>query len=83
MFKIRKKLYSMIATVVLVWANGKYQIGIEPDSMKLVVGLVVAYVIGQGVADHGKEKEIIRTAMVEKMESRLGHNTNEVAEKNL
>ena len=79
MFKIRKKLYSMVATVILVWANGKYQLGIEPDSMKLVVGLVVAYVIGQGVADHGKEKILVE----QKIQSRLGNKGSQVVEKNL
>jgi len=30
------------------------QLGVEPEHVQYLVGLAMAYVVGQGIADHGK-----------------------------
>jgi hypothetical protein len=48
-----KKAIAAIAGVVVTVAGPK--IGIDQSQAEKIVALLVAYVIGQGVADHGKE----------------------------
>lgn len=46
--------------------TGKFQLELAPDIrqnlMEVVFGLTSAYVVGQGIADHGKEKAKIEAA---------------------
>lgn len=50
-----KKFWVTIATgVVTVFAES---LGVKPDHVQWLVGLVGAYLLGQGIADHGKEAE--------------------------
>jgi len=48
-----KKAVAMIVGV-LMGAFGK-KLGLDETSVTQIVGAVMAYVIGQGIADHGKE----------------------------
>ena len=57
-----KKLQSMIATVLLVVLNDKLHLGIDPASMIEIVSIVCMYVVGQGIADQGKEAAKINNA---------------------
>jgi hypothetical protein len=48
-----KKAVAMIVGV-LMGAFGK-KLGLDEDSLTKIIGSIMAYVIGQGIADHGKE----------------------------
>lgn len=48
-----KKFWMSIAGVVAVVAS-EY-LGLPEDTVMQVAGIIIAYVLGQGIADHGKE----------------------------
>lgn len=53
-FITSKKFIVAVAGVILATA-GKYGLNLDPDSVQNIVYVVVAYLIGQGWADSGKE----------------------------
>ena len=53
-FITSKKFIVAVAGVILATA-GKHNLNLDADSVQNIVYVVVAYLIGQGVADHGKE----------------------------
>lgn len=53
-FLTSKKFIVAVAGVVLATA-GKYNLNLDPDSVQNIVYVIVAYLIGQGWADSGKE----------------------------
>ena len=48
-----KKGQAFLAGVILLVC--KDLIGLSPEDAEKIVGLVMAYVVGQGISDHGKE----------------------------
>lgn len=48
-----KKALATIAGVLLALTN-RIGLHIDPDQLNLALGLIGAYVLGQGIADHGK-----------------------------
>lgn len=50
-----KKFVAMIVGLVMSIAT-KYVPGLDEETTYQIVGLVIAYILGQGVADAGKEK---------------------------
>lgn len=55
--KISKKLVAACVTAALLLFESKLGIELDAETKTLLVGLVSAYLIGQGVADFGKGKE--------------------------
>lgn len=53
-FVTSKKFIAAVAGVIIATA-GKYNLNLEPDSVQNIVYVIVAYLIGQGWADSGKE----------------------------
>lgn len=53
-FLTSKKFIVAVAGVVLATA-ARYNLNLDPDSVQNIVYVVVAYLIGQGWADSGKE----------------------------
>jgi uncharacterized membrane protein (DUF441 family) len=49
-----KKFAAMIIGMVIA-IGGKYGLKFDPDLVQEIVGLVIAFIVGQGIADHGKE----------------------------
>jgi len=49
-----KKFLVMLAGVIVA-ILAKVGVPIDPDLVNQVVGLAAAYIVGQGIADHGKE----------------------------
>ena len=49
----KKFIAALIAA--LVWLGGKVGLHVDSETMAGIVGPIVAYVLGQGIADHGKE----------------------------
>lgn len=49
-----RKLAAAVAMAVLVILNRKLALGLDAADLATLAGLAAAYVIGQGVADHGK-----------------------------
>jgi len=52
-FSSKKFLAAAIGCVVIALGSA---LGLSEDQSTKVAGLIVAYVVGQGVADHGKER---------------------------
>lgn len=50
-FKSRKLWATVIAGALTAFGEG---LGIDPEAAAWLVKLVMAYVVGQGIADHGK-----------------------------
>ena len=51
-----KKGQAMIVGLVLTLFSKTLGIDLDPDQAAQAVALIVAYIVGQGVADMGKEK---------------------------
>jgi hypothetical protein len=51
----KKFVAAMIAA--LVWLGGKVGLHVDTETMAGIVGPIVAYVLGQGMADFGKESK--------------------------
>jgi hypothetical protein len=49
----KKFVAALIAA--LVWLGGKVGLHVDSETMAGIIGPIVAYVLGQGIADHGKE----------------------------
>jgi hypothetical protein len=52
----KKFVAALIAA--LVWLGGKVGLHVDTETMAGIVGPIVAYVLGQGMADFGKEKAL-------------------------
>ena len=59
LFKSKKAIATMVGLLVPI--SQKLGLEIPPDTLTAIVGLIAAYVVGQGVADHGKEREKVRS----------------------
>lgn len=53
----KKFVAALIAA--LVWLGGKVGLSVDTETMAGIVGPIVAYVLGQGMADFGKEKAVL------------------------
>ena len=53
--KLSSKKLRMTITGIAVVIGGQY-FGIDEATVTKIVGLVMSYVVGQGIADAGKEK---------------------------
>lgn len=51
-----KKALAALAGVIVALA-GKWGLNLDTESVALVVGPIVAYILGQGAADFGKERK--------------------------
>lgn len=49
-----KKFLVMLAGIIVA-VLAKVGVPLDPDLVNQVVGLAAAYIVGQGIADHGKE----------------------------
>lgn len=50
-----KKFIAMIVGLILTML-AKANIGLSEASVTEIVALIMSYIVGQGIADHGKEK---------------------------
>ena len=50
-----RKLVFIVIGVLLTVANDKFKLGLSMETMTLICGSIAAYVIGQGIADHGNQ----------------------------
>ena len=51
-----KKALAMLSTLLVIVASpivGRFGYEIDPEKLALYVGIIAAYVVGQGLADHG------------------------------
>lgn len=56
-----------IAAVLLVPVLAKVGLVLSEDQIEHFVAVVAAYLVGQGIADHGKEKAKVEVAEREKL----------------
>lgn len=49
----KKAVATLVA--VLVWVGGRFGLDVSAEDLAPIVALIAAYVVGQGIADHGKE----------------------------
>ncbi len=54
MFQSKKAIAMLVGLVVAV--GGHLGLNLDPDALTTILAPVLAYIVGQGVADHGKEK---------------------------
>jgi len=57
-----KKARALIVGLLLVVLNDKIGLDIQAEQLEYAVYLVCAYLTGQGIADHGKEKAMIEAS---------------------
>jgi len=48
-----KKFTAMIIGIIATFMSDRF--GLPKEQMIQVIGLIISYIIGQGIADHGKE----------------------------
>jgi hypothetical protein len=60
-FFSKKLLAALVAAIIQV--IGK-QLGLSADQIAWITGIIVTYIIGQGIADVGKSKAIIETKAI-------------------
>lgn len=61
----KKALVALVAA--LVWGGGKLGLHLDNETLLGAVTPLWAYIIGQGVADHGKEAAKVTAAASERM----------------
>lgn len=54
-----RKLVVLVATVLLAVANKKLGLGLDDDTMNKIMIAIGAYLVGQGIADHGGEGKVV------------------------
>lgn len=52
-FTSKKFLAAVVGAIVVAFGQG---VGLSDEQSMKISAMVVAYIVGQGVADHGKEK---------------------------
>ena len=60
LFKSKKALVAFVACIV--WAAGRFGMHLDKEALLGVVSPLWAYVLAQGVADHGKEAAKVSAA---------------------
>lgn len=53
---LKSKKGMAMLTGLLAVVLGDKGLGLSPEAIQAIVALVASYIVGQGVADHGKEK---------------------------
>lgn len=68
--EVRKKATTLVVSALLLVVNDIFDLGIDRETIVLLVGLAGTYMLGQGLADMGKERAIIqaRAGTAEHME---------------
>ena len=68
--EVKKKLTALIVSALVLILNDIFALGISSDTLTWLAGLVATYMLGQGMADIGKERAIIqaKSGMAEHME---------------
>ena len=51
-FKSKKAQAVFMGVVAVLLKDG---LGLSPEDVTMILGLIATYVLGQGIADHGKE----------------------------
>ena len=54
-----KKFIAMLAGILFMIVN-KFGLNIDEDTVTKILGLIATYIVGQSIADVGKEKEKIK-----------------------
>lgn len=50
-----RKLIVLVGTVLLTVLNEKLGLGLDEDTMNKIIAAAAAYIVGQGIADHGSQ----------------------------
>ena len=53
---LKSKKFQVLIIGLVVTVGGKLGFDLDTETITAIVGLVASYIVGQGVADHGKEK---------------------------
>lgn len=54
---LSKKFQAALLAILLVILGEGFGVHLEQDTLMALMAPVVAYILGQGIADHGKEAE--------------------------
>jgi hypothetical protein len=52
---LTSKKFVAVLIASVVWLGGYVGLDLDPMAVAPVVGAIIAYILGQGLADHGKE----------------------------
>jgi uncharacterized membrane protein (DUF441 family) len=52
---LTNKKFIVAAAGVIIAFSAKHGLNLDPETTQYIVGIVIAYLIGQGIADNGKE----------------------------
>lgn len=66
-----KKALALIAAAI-VWALAQAKVVASPDAILPLLGVLASYIVGQGVADIGKEKAKIDATTVKDLKATRG-----------
>lgn len=67
---LRSKKFLALLAALIVWAVSFLGLDLEMGKVLPVLGTIAAYIVGQGVADHGKEavkQQVMRDAALAKL----------------
>lgn len=59
-----KKFIATVAGLIITFA-AKYGLNLDPITVQEILAVLIAYIIGQGIADRGKSAAIIQAQVVQ------------------
>ena len=57
---LQSKKFVAVLISITVWLAGYVGLDVDPIALAPIFATVIAYIVGQGLADHGKEAEKLR-----------------------
>ena len=58
----RKKLMTLVVSALILVLNDVLDLGIDRQTIAYLVGIAATFILGQGIADMGKERAVIQAA---------------------
>ena len=62
---IQSKKFQTAIIAVIVMLVGEFGFDLDANILLAIVSPFVAYIVGQGIADHGKEKVLTKSAIAQ------------------
>ena len=58
--KVRKKMMTLVVSGIILFANDIFDLGVDRATIAYFVGIAATFILGQGIADMGKERAVIQ-----------------------
>lgn len=82
MFHFSKKVAAAVVSAVVVLVNSALGSPVSDDQIAMIVGVVVAYMVSQGIADHGNQGAVTAARRAAKKGAEVPCAVSAVLEKN-